>query len=261
MVLIWNDLACGDRDAAAVLVALNSVFQIAACALLGYFYLTLLPRWLGLAEQALPVSLWEIARAVLVFLGIPLLAGWVSRTWGERARGTVWYEQRFLPRVGPLALYGLLGTVVLLFALQGEAITSPPVDVVRIAVPLLAYFTLMWGVAFAAGLRLGLGYERNATVAFTRRQQLRARDRGGDRRVRRHLRPGARRRRRTPDRGARPGRPRVRRPGRAQALLPTGSGDRMKDKPRRVAAPRAAAESLATVRRRRGAAGVRPHRP
>jgi arsenite transporter len=167
MVLIWNDLACGDREAAAFLVAINSMFQIVAYSLLGYFYLSLLPGWLGLEQQALAVSLWDIARAVLVFLGIPLAAGAASRILGERARGREWYEHTFLPRVSPWALYGLLTTVVMLFALQGEAITSQPLDVVRIALPLLAYFAIMFGLSFALGLRLGLGYERNATLSFT----------------------------------------------------------------------------------------------
>jgi arsenite transporter len=167
MVLIWNDLACGDTDAAAVLVALNSVFQIVAYSLLGWFYLSVLPGWLGLDQQALDVSLWEIARAVLVFLGIPLLAGFLSRTVGEARRGREWYEGTFLPRIGPWALYGLLFTVVLLFALQGEAITSRPFDVGRIALPLIAYFAIMWSASFWLGHRIGLGYERNATLAFT----------------------------------------------------------------------------------------------
>lgn len=167
MVLIWNDLACGDREAAAVLVALNSLFQIFAYAVLGYFYLELLPTWLGLDTAALDVSMWEIAKIVLIFLGIPLAAGYLTRRWGERTRGVTWYEEVFLPRIGPFALYGLLFTVVILFALQGETITARPLDVARIALPLLAYFGLMWGIAFALGLRLGLGYEKNATVAFT----------------------------------------------------------------------------------------------
>ena len=167
MVLIWNDLACGDREAAAVLVALNSVFQIVAYAVLGYFYLELLPGWLGLDTASLDVSMWEIAKIVLVFLGIPLLGGYLTRRWGERTRGVEWYETKFLPRIGPWALYGLLFTVTILFALQGETITSQPIDVARIALPLLAYFALMWGVSFVLGLRLGLSYERNTTVAFT----------------------------------------------------------------------------------------------
>jgi ACR3 family arsenite transporter len=167
MVLIWNDLACGDREAAAVLVALNSVFQIVAYAVLGYFYLELLPGWLGLDTATLDVSMWEIAKIVLVFLGIPLAAGYLTRRWGERARGLDWYEGTFLPRIGPWALYGLLFTVVILFALQGETITAQPFDVARIALPLLAYFGLMWVISFAVGLRMRLPYAKNTTVAFT----------------------------------------------------------------------------------------------
>ena len=168
MVLIWNDLACGDREAAAILVALNSVFQIVAFAALGYFYLELLPGWLGLPEvSGLEVSAWEIARSVLIFLGIPLVAGYLTRTVGERARGREWYESRFLPRIAPAALYGLLFTVVVLFALQGDTILDNPLDVARIALPLLSYFALMWAGSFALGYRLGLSYERNTTLAFT----------------------------------------------------------------------------------------------
>jgi ACR3 family arsenite transporter len=167
MVLIWNDLAGGDREAAAVLVAVNSLFQIGAYSLLGYFYLELLPHWLGWHTAALDVSLWEIAHMVLVFLGIPLAAGYLTRRVGVARRGEDWYTTRFLPRIGPVALYGLLATVVVLFALQGDEITSEPLDVARIAVPLLAYFALMWGSSFALGVRLGLGYPRTATLAFT----------------------------------------------------------------------------------------------
>jgi ACR3 family arsenite transporter len=167
MVLIWNDLSCGDREAAAVLVALNSVFQIVAFGALGWFYLEVLPRRLGLSTTSATFSVWAIVASVLVFLGIPLLAGFLTRTIGERARGRDWYEQRLLPRIGPMALYGLLFTIVMLFALQGDAITSHPLDVVRIALPLLAYFVLMFGGSFLLGMRLRLGYARTATLAFT----------------------------------------------------------------------------------------------
>jgi arsenite transporter len=167
MVLIWNDLACGDREAAAVLVALNAVFQVIAFAGLGWFYLQVLPGWLGLPGSALDVSMWGIARSVLVFLGIPLVAGYLTRTLGERTRGRDWYETRLLPRIAPAALYGLLFTVVVLFALQGHTITSRPLDVARIALPLLAYFALMWTGSFALGHRLRLSYERATTLAFT----------------------------------------------------------------------------------------------
>jgi ACR3 family arsenite transporter len=167
MVLIWNDLACGSRELAAVLVALNSVFQIAAYSLLGYFYLELLPGWLGLDSEGIDVTVWAITKSVLIFLGIPLVAGYLTRLIGERRRGTAWYEGTFLPRIGPVALYGLLFTIVILFALQGDAITDAPLDVARIAIPLLVYFALMWGSAFAAGVKLGFPYERNTSVAFT----------------------------------------------------------------------------------------------
>ena len=167
MVIIWNDLACGDREAAAVLVAVNSVFQVVAFAALGWFYLSVLPGWLGLPQTDLDVSPWQIAGSVLVFLGIPLVAGFLSRVLGERARGREWYESRFLPRIGPFALYGLLFTIVVLFALQGGAITSAPLDVARIALPLLVYFLVMWFGSLVLGRALGMGYGRATTLAFT----------------------------------------------------------------------------------------------
>ncbi len=167
MVLIWNDLSGGDREAGAVLVALNSLFQIVAFALLGYFYLQVLPGWLGLSTQGLHLSIAKIAETVVIFLGVPLVAGYLTRTWGERLKGRTWYETKFLPRLGPFALYGLLYTVVILFALQGHTITSRPGDVARIALPLLAYFAIMWTGSFALGRALHLPYERTATLAFT----------------------------------------------------------------------------------------------
>ena len=167
MVIIWNDLACGDREAAAVLVAINSVFQVFMFGLLGWFYLAVLPGWLGLDTTGLDVSAWQIAKSVLIFLGIPLVAGFLTRHLGERRMGRERYENRFLPAIGPWALYGLLFTIVVLFALQGEQITSRPLDVARIALPLLAYFVLMWGGSYALGRALGMGYERTTTLAFT----------------------------------------------------------------------------------------------
>ncbi|PZP32259.1 MAG: arsenical-resistance protein [Kocuria rhizophila] len=167
MVLIWNDLACGDREAAAVLVAINSVFQVIAFGALGWFYLQVLPGWLGLPTTSAEFSVWSIVASVLVFLGIPLLAGFLTRTLGERAKGRTWYEETFLPKLGPWALYGLLFTIVLLFALQGEAITSSPWDVARIALPLLVYFFLMFGIGLLSSRALGLNYAKSTTVAFT----------------------------------------------------------------------------------------------
>ena len=167
MVIIWNDLACGDREAAAVLVALNSIFQVAMFAVLGWFYLSVLPGWLGLQQTTISTSPWRIAKSVLIFLGIPLIAGYLSRRFGEKAKGRRWYESRFLPKVGPWALYGLLFTIVILFALQGDQIISRPIDVARIAMPLLAYFAIMWGGGYILGAMLGLGYQRTTTLAFT----------------------------------------------------------------------------------------------
>jgi len=167
MVLIWNDLSGGDREAAAVLVALNSFFQVLAFTLLGYFYLEVLPGWLGLSTVGLQVSMASIARTVGIFLGVPLVAGFLTRLFGERVQGRQWYEKDLLPRLGPFALYGLLYTVVILFALQGRTITSEPGNVARIALPLLGYFAVMWCGSFLLGRALGLPYERNATLAFT----------------------------------------------------------------------------------------------
>ncbi|MFD3594241.1 ACR3 family arsenite efflux transporter [Nocardia sp. NPDC058640] len=167
MVIIWNDLACGDREAAAVLVALNSVFQVFMFAVMGWFYLSVLPGWLGLEQTTIDTSPWQIAKSVLIFLGIPLVAGYLSRRLGERAKGRDWYESKFLPKIGPWALYGLLFTIVVLFALQGKQITSHPLDVARIALPLLVYFAVMWGGGYALGAVMGLGYARTTTLAFT----------------------------------------------------------------------------------------------
>lgn len=167
MVVIWNDLACGDREATAVLVAINSVFQVVMFAVLGWFYLTVLPGWLGLDTQGLDISMWQIALNVLVFLGIPLVAGLASRWLGEKRKGRAWYEEKFIPIIAPWALYGLLFTIVMLFALQGKQITSNPLDVVRIALPLLAYFALMWLAGMLLGKGLGLGYARTTALAFT----------------------------------------------------------------------------------------------
>jgi len=167
MVLLWNDLACGDREMAAVLVALNAVFQVFAYAALGYFYLAVLPGWLGLEQSTLDVSMLGIAKIVAIFLGIPLVAGYLTRTLGERAKGQQWYESTFLPRISPIALWGLLFTVVVLFALQGNTITSEPLTVARIALPLLGYFFIMWFLGFAIGRALSLTYPRTTTLAFT----------------------------------------------------------------------------------------------
>ncbi|MFE0549059.1 ACR3 family arsenite efflux transporter [Streptomyces pilosus] len=168
MVIIWNDLACGDREAAAVLVALNSVFQVLAFGLLSWFYLDLLPGRLGLGDgEHLDISVWKIALNVVIFLGVPLAAGFLTRRLGERKLGRADYERKFLPKIGPWALYGLLFTIVVLFALQGKTITSQPLDVARIALPLLVYFAVMFFGTFAFGKAIGLAHDRTTTLAFT----------------------------------------------------------------------------------------------
>jgi ACR3 family arsenite transporter len=167
MVMIWNDLACGDRESAAVLVAINSVFQVVAFGALGWFYLQLLPSWLGLPTTSADFSFWAITLSVLIFLGIPLLAGFLTRTFGEKVKGRDWYEGTFLPKVGPWALYGLLFTITLLFALQGGTITARPLDVARIALPLLVYFVVVFGAGMLIGRWLDLGYAKTTTLALT----------------------------------------------------------------------------------------------
>ncbi|MEY4137758.1 MAG: family arsenite efflux transporter [Actinomycetota bacterium] len=167
MVLIWNDLACGDREAGALLVAINSVFQILGYALLGTFYLAILPGWLGLDTQNVEFSTWLITKAVLVFLGIPLVAGYLTRRIGVARKGREWYDNVFAPKIAPIALWGLLFTIVILFALQGNTITGDPAAVVKIAIPLIIYFAIMWFVSMVASRALGLSYPRSATVAFT----------------------------------------------------------------------------------------------
>jgi ACR3 family arsenite transporter len=167
MVLIWNDLAKGDRDRTALLVVFNALFQVAAFAFLGYFYLTTLPGWLGLDTQGFQPGIWEIARTVLIFLGIPLTAGFLTRRIGLKRKGRDWYEQKFIPKISPVTLYGLLFTIVLLFAIQGDKITSQPLDVAKIALPLLAYFGIMWLTGFGVGRAVGLPYAQTASMGFT----------------------------------------------------------------------------------------------
>lgn len=167
MVLIWNMLARGSNEVAAVLVALNSVFQILFYSVLGWLFITVIPEWLGAESTAFQVSMWTIARSVLIFLGVPLAAGALTRFALVRARGEEWYEKRFLPRLGPTALLGLLYTIVLMFAMQGDRITRLPMDVVRISIPLVLYFGIMFVFAFLLSRRLGFSYEQTASLSFT----------------------------------------------------------------------------------------------
>lgn len=167
MVLVWSDLSCGDREATAVLVAINAMFQVVMFGALGWFYLQILPGWLGLETVSAAFSFWAIVGSVLVFLGIPLLAGVLSRVVGERTKGRAWYEGTFLARISPLALVGLLYTIVVLFSLQGDQITARPLTVARMAVPLLLYFVGMFTVALVAAKASGMNYAQSASVSFT----------------------------------------------------------------------------------------------
>ncbi|WP_164017532.1 ACR3 family arsenite efflux transporter [Pyxidicoccus trucidator] len=167
MVLIWNMLACGSNEVAAVLVALNSVFQILFYSVLGWLFLTGIPGWLGADATAFDVPMGSIAKSVLIFLGVPLVAGALTRVVLTRLKGEPWYEQRFLPRLGPTALLGLLYTIVLMFAMQGEKLTRLPLDVVRISLPLLVYFLIMFTSAFFLSRRLGFSYEETTSLSFT----------------------------------------------------------------------------------------------
>lgn len=167
MVLVWSDMSCSDREATAVLVAINSIFQVLMFGVLGWFYLQVLPSWLGLPTTSAEFSFWAIVTSVLVFLGIPLLAGIASRIIGEKVRGRAWYERKFLPAISPLSLVGLLYTIVLLFSLQGEQITSQPLTVARMAAPLLIYFVGMFFIALAISRASGMNYAQSGSVAFT----------------------------------------------------------------------------------------------
>jgi arsenite transporter len=167
MVLIWNSLACGSGELAAVLVALNSVFQILTYSVLGWLFLTVIPGWFGADSATLNISMLEIARSVGIFLGIPLLAGYLTRRVLVARRGASWYDGTFLPRIGPTALLGLLYTIVLMFAMQGHRLMALPFDVVRIAVPMLVYFGVMFGFAFWYSRRVGFDYESTAALSFT----------------------------------------------------------------------------------------------
>jgi len=167
MVLVWNQLAGGDAEYATVLVALNAVFQILAYAGLAVFYLDILPAWLHLPSQAISVDASTVALSVLVFLGVPLAAALVSRLGLARWKGRTWYDDRFAPTVSRLTLWGLLFTIVVMFAIQGLSITTLPFTVLRVVAPLLAYFLGMWALGFLGSRWLNFGYEKSVTVAFT----------------------------------------------------------------------------------------------
>jgi ACR3 family arsenite transporter len=167
MVLIWNMLAGGDSEYCAVLVALNSIFQIVMYSPLAYFFLMVVPGWLGVQGTAVNIEMADIAKSVLIFLGIPLAAGIITRFYFLRTRGKEWYETRLMPRLGPTAMIGLLFTIVVMFSMQGDKILAAPLDVLRVAIPLLVYFVVMFFVSFGLSLWRKFPYELAATQSFT----------------------------------------------------------------------------------------------
>lgn len=167
MVLVWNDISGGNKEYGATLVALNSLFQIVTYSFMAWLFITVLPPYFGLDSFAVDITMLDIAESVLIYLGIPFLAGFLSRKWLVAAKGERWYNEVFIPRISPITLIALLATIVLMFSLKGEMIIQLPMDVIRIAIPLVIYFLVMFFVSFFVGKKLGIPYDQNTSIAFT----------------------------------------------------------------------------------------------